>query len=159
MSCGLVESAASALSIEFIPTWSLYFLLYFALAMISSRFSFCEKAGKFLRFLAMSGRILKFNSNSSCNMSFTNLSCLASPRFSWLRRRLRCDITISGLSSMKILDQRCLIRGSEKNVKRTQLLFSLKVWANRTLSTYCVKSGTDLRIVHGKSSVSIFTTL
>ena len=129
LSCGSVGMSPAAACLFFSPMLarSDYFLWYFALATISSYFSYYEKGGRFLRSLAMSGSSLNFNSISSYIMSFNSLFCFAYPRLSELRRRLRCEITISGLSTMKIFDQRYLIRGSEKKLKRTQLLFSLKV--------------------------------
>ena len=135
----------------------LFCLKYFEFSYKSANFSSSVKTPTFFEFLASSGRILQCRWTSIYIISLMSLSYFASPSFSWLLSRLRCDTEISGFVAMKILDQRCLIRGSEKNFVRTLLLFSRNTQANRILSTRSVKFGNGRRVVHGKIRVSIFT--
>ena len=128
-------------------------LLNFAIIAMSSCFSSIVKVMVFLELRARSGSSLQFKVNSKCIMSFISLSNFASPYTEWLRSRLRWPTTISGFSSMKYLDHRCLISGSEKNLARTALLLSLNTSTRKTRSTGSISSGRDLRMEQGKTRV------
>ena len=133
--------------------------LAFGFVALSARFSCSEKTLVFFEYRAISGSILKFKVNSRCIMSFINRSYFAAPSTSWLCSRLKCVTTMSGLSSMKTLDQRCMMSGSEKNLLRVALLFSLNTSTSRMRLIEIIKSGRDLRIVQGKRIVSILQML